>query len=1214
MIESISVDDSWIRLPEKLLHRSGYLDWVYRYRMGGRPASPNDLLTFAKALPRVRPFVVHVTPDGVTARELRECPRVTEFHLDLARVLARDLDEPVDNVELFIPILEHDFCEAVERHLETTVEFLGHNVVVYTIKGPPTSSELSTRRTRERRRWGGPLWQPSLWGPEYVIFPAVSSFDISVSESTKTVTCGRLPATLVALVEALLKLPISELGPGSVSEIVAHHGLHETWTKWELYLLLTSDLSSQVVGTPSAKRYLKEMLACQIVTKAIKKVALQETTRSREADWHNVVTSVLEVVMYQMFSNDVTQDPNVDAAAESLSVALWLDVIACVTFLPVLPFSPDLVDELLEAPPRRPYCFAQCLAHYLGVELKKQCLYRLLMHDPSVVIDDKGSMENQLYNLLQKPPSQQSRRGSFSRRISVQYERRKFADEEPLKEGRQCNQWMGCPQRPVPLSAKGFKHLHLHVSSEIKRVISAANLTSDTIVSKIHILNQRLEFWRPPGFEPELTGDSPHPSDSKQDCFLELLPVLPCHSLGNIRYVRAFMSLQTCLHIIVNWLVNPPGPDDIITAKTALSHLFNHLVPVASLLSDYTNDRLVPMRLLSQFYLAESLWLVFRVHVDALEEKRPVRRRRLTKPIIHRRRSSAAPPMLTAALSDLKESDDGRITHSRALGLLLTSIALDVRQSGRPDVCFGRQGLVAKSMMAAVLARDVRMPELCALLVDVAASQAARLQLNIRATAGSVVVQIGQHLRGLELWDFPVCDELVLKNPSLDLKYVGLQPLTVDLKLQVERSRISSFHLGHMPVLTKIGRFSQTQRATQSAWVVGRNENCCTAFPSEAFPRLDQLQLLPLPDTDVVGIAAGAAMSVVVERGAVHLLGSVRGVHSIVNVEQVATGDGFVVAKTSDGNLFSWGSSAEGALGLGSVKSTATPRRLAVSEPIQHLAVGRGHACAVSHYGAMFTWGRADAGALGLSTSRLVTLPTQVFILEVLLDVPLVMWKEDSRVRELQLPPEYEPVHISAHKSTLFCCVAASYYDEPPPDVLLFSQVACGDDGTVCTDICGNVWLFGSYADQVEDQRTVLFSTSTCKIALAAFNNQPAAVAAGRKAIGVLDVEGSLWVAGSNASGLLGCGDLKRSKQLVRSPAFAGRIVTCISFSAFASWAAAVVGGVCFVWGRDSPIDTPLAWKPQAVSQFPMHLLDIQAGGGHLVVLVSPRPIPNSIL
>ncbi|KAH0485256.1 MAG: uncharacterized protein KVP18_001329 [Porospora cf. gigantea A] len=1184
--------------------------------MGGRPASADDLETFAKALPRVRPFVVHVTPEGVCARELQKCPRIVEFHLDLARVLARDLDKPVDDVELFIPILEHDFCEAVERHLETTVELLGHNVVIYTVKGPPTSSELSTLRTRERRRWGGPLWQPSLWGPEYVIFPAVCSFDISVSESATTVACGHLPAALVTLVEALLKLPISELGPGSLSEIVGHHGLHESWTIWELYLLLTSDLSYGVKGTPCAKRYLKELLACQIVTKAIKKVALQEATRSREADWHNVVTSVLEVVMYQMFSNDVTQDPNLDSAAESLSVALWLDVIVCVTFLPVLTFCPDTVDRLLEEPPRRPYCFAQCLAHYLGVELNKQCLYRLLMHDPSVVIDDRGSMENQLYNLLHKPPAQQSRRGSFSRRLSVQYEHRKFADEQPLKEGHQCNQWMGCPQRAVPLSAKGFKHLHLYVSSEIKRVISAANLTSDTIVSKILVLNQRLEFWRPPGFEHELTGDSPRVSESKQGCFLELLPVMPCHSLGNIRYVRAFMSLQTCLHIIVDWFVNPPGLDDIIIAKTALSHLFNHLVPVASLLSDYTNNHLVPMRLLSQFYLAESLWLIFRVHVDALEEKRPVRRRsrRLTKPNIHRRRSSAPPPKLTTAVSDLKESNDGVLTHSRALGLLLTSIALDVRQSGRPDICFGRQGLAAKSMMAVVLAREVRMPELCALLVDVAANQAARLNLKLRATAGSIVDQIGQHLLGLELWDFPVCDELVLKNPSLDLKYVGLQPLTVDLKLHIQRSRISSFHLGHMPVLTRITRFSQTQRATQSAWVVGRNEHGCTGYPSEAFPRLDQLQLLPLPDTDVAGVAAGPSMSVVVRQGAVHLLGSVRAVHSIVNVEQVAIGDGFVVAKTSDGDLFSWGCSAEGALGLGSVKSASTPRRLAMSESIQHLAVGREHVCAVSHYGAMFVWGRADAGALGLSTSRRVTLPTQVFILEVPLDVPLAMWKDDSRVRELRLPPESEPVHISAHKSTLFCCVAASYYDEPPPDALLFSLVACGEDGTVCTDICGNVWLFGSYADQVEDQRTVLLSTSTCKIALAAFNSQPAAVAAGRKAIGVLDVQGSLWVAGSNTSGLLGCGDLKRSKQLVRSPAFAGRIVTCISFSTFASWGAAVVGGVCFVWGRDSPIDTPLTWKPQAVSQFPMHLLDIHAGGGHLIVLVSPRSIPKSVL
>ena len=95
---------------------------------------------------------------------------------------------------------------------------------------------------------------------------------------------------------------------------------------------------------------------------------------------------------------------------------------------------------------------------------------------------------------------------------------------------------------------------------------------------------------------------------------------------------------------------------------------------------------------------------------------------------------------------------------------------------------------------------------------------------------------------------------------------------------------------------------------------------------------------------------------------------------SDVFVKQVAAGHEFSLALTDTGDVYAWGSGAEGQLGLGAdeIDSQNTPvlvPKLAGKKAV-HIAAGASHAAAALENGSCYCWGTADYGRLGQGNAK----------------------------------------------------------------------------------------------------------------------------------------------------------------------------------------------------------------------------------------------------
>ncbi len=86
-------------------------------------------------------------------------------------------------------------------------------------------------------------------------------------------------------------------------------------------------------------------------------------------------------------------------------------------------------------------------------------------------------------------------------------------------------------------------------------------------------------------------------------------------------------------------------------------------------------------------------------------------------------------------------------------------------------------------------------------------------------------------------------------------------------------------------------------------------------------------------------------------------------------IVEVAVGDNFSLARTSDGSLFAWGSNSDGQLGNNLVSTEVTPRGVDIGTlKVTQLAAGNFHALAVDESGRVISWGLNTSGQLGRNT------------------------------------------------------------------------------------------------------------------------------------------------------------------------------------------------------------------------------------------------------
>ncbi|GLE06859.1 hypothetical protein PINS_up016528, partial [Pythium insidiosum] len=89
------------------------------------------------------------------------------------------------------------------------------------------------------------------------------------------------------------------------------------------------------------------------------------------------------------------------------------------------------------------------------------------------------------------------------------------------------------------------------------------------------------------------------------------------------------------------------------------------------------------------------------------------------------------------------------------------------------------------------------------------------------------------------------------------------------------------------------------------------------------------------------------------------------------SVAQVVCGSRFTVALTTRGALFAWGKNDYGQLGTGDNKAQIEPRMIEALSRVSIVSVATkgSHVLARTSEGALYTWGRGDEGQLGMATA-----------------------------------------------------------------------------------------------------------------------------------------------------------------------------------------------------------------------------------------------------
>src|SRR5207249_3185163 len=93
-----------------------------------------------------------------------------------------------------------------------------------------------------------------------------------------------------------------------------------------------------------------------------------------------------------------------------------------------------------------------------------------------------------------------------------------------------------------------------------------------------------------------------------------------------------------------------------------------------------------------------------------------------------------------------------------------------------------------------------------------------------------------------------------------------------------------------------------------------------------------------------------------------------RPVPGLVNVVAISAGGDHALARTADGNVWSWGSNSGGALGDGTVIDRLVPVPVAGLSNITLIAAGMGHSVAIRNDGAVLAWGSNGYAELGDGT------------------------------------------------------------------------------------------------------------------------------------------------------------------------------------------------------------------------------------------------------
>jgi alpha-tubulin suppressor-like RCC1 family protein len=96
---------------------------------------------------------------------------------------------------------------------------------------------------------------------------------------------------------------------------------------------------------------------------------------------------------------------------------------------------------------------------------------------------------------------------------------------------------------------------------------------------------------------------------------------------------------------------------------------------------------------------------------------------------------------------------------------------------------------------------------------------------------------------------------------------------------------------------------------------------------------------------------------------------------TLVPLDELSSGDNFVLGVTTAGDVYSWGNNGSGQLGNGTYTSSNTPILVPTLMNIKTVATSASSAMAVSNAGDVYVWGNNNLGQLGTGNTSVINFP-----------------------------------------------------------------------------------------------------------------------------------------------------------------------------------------------------------------------------------------------
>lgn len=307
-------------------------------------------------------------------------------------------------------------------------------------------------------------------------------------------------------------------------------------------------------------------------------------------------------------------------------------------------------------------------------------------------------------------------------------------------------------------------------------------------------------------------------------------------------------------------------------------------------------------------------------------------------------------------------------------------------------------------------------------------------------------------------------------------------------------------------------------------------------------------------------------------------------------VKQVSTGGGHTLVLKEDGTVWAWGNNHYGQLGNGTNKYSDKPVQVLNLNDIIAVSAGYDHSLALKMDGTVFSWGANYSGQLGNGTDINSNVPVPVLNLKDIVSISA----SSCYWHNLALDKDG---FVWAWGENEYGQIGNGYdkYVKVPERLELNNilSLSCYSRHTLASDKNGEVWAWGNaeYGQlgigEWKDTDNIPFP-----VKVAGLENIISVEAGGTHSL-ALDIEGDVWVWGSNKYGELGLGtDIKYSFYPVKNPYL--KDIVKISARWGISYALKKDGTV-WVWGGNQNI-------PVMVSNL-TDVVEISCGDAHCLAL-----------